>query len=148
MPNSSSHRFPTHISSGKKRKYLTKSQTYHLNTLKPSLAASFASLLSDKISSFRFKISSNPSPVPPHSNPPLTSNVLSFFPPASIDETAKCLHDSPSKQCCLDPILIFIIKEVSEILLIITTMVNLFTGTFPIHFNQSLVTPLRKNYPK
>ena len=64
--------------------------------------------------------------MPPHSNPPLTPKVLSSFPPASIDEIANLLHASPNKQCDLDPILTFLLKQVSATILpIITTVVNL-----------------------
>ena len=60
---------------------------------KQYLADSFASFFSDKVSSLRLKLSSNPSPMPPHFNPqpPLTLKVLSF-PPESINEIAKLLH--------------------------------------------------------
>ena len=74
--------------------------------------------------------------MPPHSNPPLPPKVLSSFPPASIDEIAKLLHASPNKQCDLDPIPTFLLKEVyATTLPIITTIVNLSlsTGTFPMH---------------
>ena len=111
---------------------------------------SFASFFSDKVSTLYLKLSSNPSPMPPHSNPPLPPKVISSFPPASIDEIAKLFHASPNKQCDLDPIPTFLIKEVSATILpIITTIVNLSlsTGTFSMQFKQSLVTPLLKNHP-
>ena len=85
--------------------------------------------------------------MPPHFNPPLTPKVLSSFPPASIDKIAKLFHASPNKQCDLEPIPTFLLNEVSATsLYIITTIVNLSlsTGTFPMHFKQSLVTPLLK----
>ena len=51
--------------------------------------------------------------MPPHSNqPPLTPKVLSFS-PASMDKIAKLLHASPNKQCDLDPIATFLLKQVS-----------------------------------
>ena len=67
--------------------------------------------------------------------------------PASINEIAKLLCASLNKQSDLEPIPTFLLKQVSAtILYIITTIVNifLFTGTFPIHLKQSLVTPLLK----
>ena len=85
--------------------------------------------------------------MPPHSNPLLPPKVLSSFPLASIDEIAKLLHALQNKQCNLDPISTFLLKEVSATILPrITTIINLSlsTGTFPTHFKQSLVTPLLK----
>ena len=84
---------------------------------KPSLAEYFASFLSDKFSSLILKLSCNPSPMPPYFNPPLTIKVLSSFAPASINEIAKFVHDSPNKQCYLDPIPIFLLKQDSVTIL-------------------------------
>ena len=56
----------------KKYKLLTTSQTlphYHLQYPNPSLTESFGSFKSDKVFSLHLKLSSNPSPIPPHSNP-------------------------------------------------------------------------------
>ena len=49
---------------------------------KPSLAESFASFFSDKVSTLRLKLTSNLSLIPPHFKPLLTPKVLSSFPPA------------------------------------------------------------------
>ena len=46
---------------------------------KASPDEAIAFFFSDKVSSPRLKISSNPSPIPPHSNPSLTLKVLSSF---------------------------------------------------------------------
>ena len=57
------------------------------------------------------------------------------------------MHACPNKQCDLDPIPTFLLKQVSATILPrITDIVNLSlsTGTFSIHFKQSLVTPLLK----
>ena len=83
----------------------------------------------------------------PHSNHVLPPKVLSSFPLASINEIAKLLHALKNKQCNLDPIPTFLLKEVSATILpILTTIVNLSlsTGTFHMHFKQSFVTPLLK----
>ena len=67
----------------------------------PSLAESFDSLFYDKVSSLRLKLSSNSSPMPPHSKPPLTPKVLSF-PPAAINKNTQLLRASPNKQSDID----------------------------------------------
>ena len=57
------------------------------------------------------------------------------------------MNVSLNKQYGRDSIPTFLVKQVSvTILTILTTLVNLFlsTGTFPIHFKQSFVTPLLK----
>ena len=61
-------------------------------------------------------------------------------------QRVKLLH-SPNKQCDFDPITTFLLKRGSATILpVISTIVNLSlsTGTFPIHFKQSLVTQLLK----
>ena len=102
--------------------------------------------ISNRVAILRLKISSNPSLMPPHFNPPLTPKVLSSFLPVSVNEIAKLLYVSPNKQCNFDPIPTFLLKQV---LPIITTIVNhsLSCDTFLIHLKQTLVTQLIKKHP-
>ena len=66
---------------------------------------------------------------------PLTNKVLLSFSLASINEIAKRLHVYPNKQCDLDPIHTFVLKQVSATIILASIInLSLSTGTSPIHF--------------
>src|SRR6218665_1779213 len=72
---------------------------------------------------------------------------LSTFQPTSETEVSNLLQSLPNKQCELDPIPTSLLKDCASIFVpIITTIVNLSlsTGSFPLLFKHSLVTPLLK----
>ena len=79
----------------------------------PSIADTFCSFFSDKISSLRFTLqslldSNSPSPDPllpsPNPTPPASQSSLSILSPASETEVSLLLNSLPNKQCELDPI--------------------------------------------
>jgi len=72
---------------------------------------------------------------------------IDSFNPATEDEIIKLIHQSPNKQCDLDPIPTSILKQCLHTLApSITKIVNLSisTGLFPSQFKQAIVTPLLK----
>src|SRR6218665_3201437 len=90
----------------------------------PSIADTFCSFFSDKISSLRFTLQS----------------LLAL-------EVLQLLNSLPNKQCDLDPIPISLLKYCASVLLpVITKIINLLlsTGYFPLAFKHSLITPLLK----
>ena len=121
----------------------------------PSMADTFCSFFSDKISSLRFTLqslldsqSSNTDPPPfPNPTPPVSQSSLPILHPASEAEVSLLLNSLPNKQCELDPIPTALLKDCASVLIpIITKIINLSlsTGNFPMVFKQSLVTPLLK----
>ena len=153
MSNSSLYQSPNNVSSGKNlysllhRKHTTSLPIHNTQTMSCWM---FASFIFDKVSSLVLQFSSNPSPMPPHSNSPLTSKLLSSLHPASMNEIAKLVHATPNKRCNLDLIPSFLLKQVSAtILYIITNIVNL---SMYRHFSHSIhATPCysipQKSYP-
>src|SRR6218665_3376004 len=121
----------------------------------PSIADTFCSFFSDKISSLRFTLQSllasqsstadSPShPIPP---PPPSQSSLQIIHPASEAKVLLLLNSLPNKQCELDPIPTSLLKDCASVLLhVITQIINLSlsTGNFPLAFKHSLVTPLLK----
>ena len=67
--------------------------------------------------------------------------------PVTEDEVHKCISESPTESCSLDPIPTFLLKDCLDILLpSITKLVNysLTEGSFPNSFKRAVVTPLIK----
>ena len=98
-----------------------------------SLADMFASFFSNKISKIRDTFS--------------TSGSFNDFMPVTDDEVHKCISESPTKSCSLDPVPTFLLKDCLDILLpSITKLVNysLIEGSFPNSFKKAVVTPLIK----
>jgi Reverse transcriptase (RNA-dependent DNA polymerase) len=144
----------------------TINQLLHRNSSSPlpnslpssSIAESFCSFFSGKISTLRLSLQSLLPNTTTHSpadasssnydsplSPPRSS--LSIFEPASESEVSHLLHSLPNKQCELDPIPTSLLKDCASILVpIITKIINisLSTGNFPLLFKHSLVTPLLK----
>ena len=74
-------------------------------------------------------------------------NIYLAFMPVTEDEIYKCISESPTKSCSLDPIPTFLLKDCLDILLSsITKLVNhyLIEGSFPNSFKKAVVTPLIK----
>src|SRR6218665_1123914 len=85
----------------------------------PSIADTFCSFFSDKISSLRFTLQSllasqsstadpPPTPIPP---PPPSQSSLQILHPASEAEVLLLLNSLPNKQCELDPIPTSLLKD-------------------------------------
>ena len=73
--------------------------------------------------------------------------AFNAFMPVTEDEVYKCISESPTKSCSLDPIPTFLPKDCLDILLSsITKLVNysLIEGSFPNSFKKAVVTPLIK----
>ena len=109
-----------------------------------SLADMFASFFSNKISKIRDTFATSGSfNDAPDSVPP----TFNAFMPVTEDEVYKCISESPTKSCSLDPIPTFLLKDCLDILLSsITKLVNysLIEGSFPNSFKKAVVTPLIK----
>ena len=109
-----------------------------------SLADMFASFFSNKISKIRDTFSTSGSfNDAPDSLPP----AFNAFMPVTEDEVYKCISESPTKSCSLDPIPTFLLKDCLDILLSsITKLVNhsLIEGSFSNSFKKAVVTPLIK----
>ena len=117
---------------------------------KPSLADSFASFYSDKVSTRRLKLSSNPSTMPPHSNPLLllkychhfllhllTKSLNSCMPLPINSVTSTLSHLPPKTSFCNHS---FYNNNHSQSFSIYRY--------FPHAFQQALVTPLLKKIPR
>ena len=106
-----------------------------------SLADMFASFFSNKISKIRDTFATSGSfNDAPDSVPP----AFNAFMPVTEDEVYKCISESPTKSCSLDPIPTFLLKDCLDILLSsITKLVNysLIEGSFPNSFKKAVVTP-------
>ena len=73
--------------------------------------------------------------------------AFNTFQPVTEDEVRKCINESPTKSCLLDPIPTFLLRDCLDILLpSITKLVNysLSDGSFPSAFKRAVVTPLIK----
>ena len=109
-----------------------------------SLADMFASYFTNKISKIgdTFPTSGSFNDAP-ESVPP----AFNTFKPVTEDEVSKCIKESPTQSCQLDPIPTFLLKDCLDILLLsITKLVNyaLIDGSFPSAFKRAVVTPLIK----
>ena len=109
-----------------------------------SLADMFASFFTNKISKIRDTFSTSGSfNDAPDSVPP----AFYTFKPVTEDEVSKCINESPTKSCPLDPITTFLFKDCLDILLpSITKLVNysLMNGSFPSAFKRAIVIPSLK----
>ena len=86
----------------------------HLYTTSPdtSLADSFASFFTGKISKLSLSLTSNPTTSSPHSpSPPATPPDFSVLTPVSESKIHKILSNCPNKQFDADPILIQILYQ-------------------------------------
>ena len=109
-----------------------------------SLADTFASFFTNKISKMRDTFPTSgafndaPDSVPP---------AFNTFKPVTEDEVSKCINESPTKSCPLDPIPTFLLKDCLDILLpSITKLVNysLIDGSFASAFKRAVVSPIIK----
>ena len=111
-----------------------------------SIAQQFTTFFADKVTNLRNNIPSvNQSPHFPQ--PPVTPPPFLQFRPTDPDEITKLVLQSPNKQCELDPIPTSILKQSIDILApVISSIINLSlsTGTVPLSFQQSVVSPLLK----
>jgi hypothetical protein len=88
-----------------------------------------------------------PPVVPSHEYSPVTSSSLEEFEPVSVDNLTKVIKQTPSKQCSLDPLPTWILKEcVGSLGVPILGIVNqsLQSGCVPSYFKKAVVTPLIK----
>src|SRR6218665_3053498 len=121
-----------------------------------SIADSFASFFTNKVSSLRLSLQTllptsmqyDSSPLDDKNDsilPPAAS--FNLFEPATEAEITNLIHASQNKQCDLDPIPASLLKESADLLVpTITNIINLSlsTGTFPMQFKDSAVKPLLK----
>ena len=104
----------------------------------------FASFFTNKISKIRDTFSTSSSFTETPDSVPAAFNS---FKPVTEDEVSKCINESRTKSCLLDPIPTFLFKDCLDILLpSITKLVNysLIEGSFPSTFKKAVVTPLIK----
>jgi len=84
-----------------------------------SLADSFASFFTDKISKFRFSLLNNSALVSSHSHsPPALPPDYSTFKLVTESEISKILSSCPNKQSDSDPIPTWLLKECSFVLIL------------------------------
>jgi hypothetical protein len=75
------------------------------------------------------------------------NNTFLNFRPVTETEVRKLILSLPNKQCGLDPIPMWLLKEcIDELLSSITKIINLSleTNSFPIYFKKSIITPILK----
>ena len=112
-----------------------------------ALANQFAAFFKDKISQLRLQLSPNATQSPHYPSPPALPPDFSTFPPATIEEISRIIHDCPNKQCDLDALPMSLLKHCSSVLApVITCIVNLSlaTGEFSPQLKKSIITPLLK----
>ena len=105
------------------------------------LADTFASFFTNKISKIRDTFSTFGSF---NAAPDLVPPAFNAFKSVTEDEVSKCINESPTKSCPLEPIPTFFLKDCLEILLpSITKLINysLIDGSFPSAFKRAVVTP-------
>ena len=76
--------------------------------------------------------------------PDLVPPAFNTFKHVTEHEVSKCINESPTKSCPLDPISTFLLKDCLDILIqSITKLVNysLIDGSFPSAFKRAVVTP-------
>jgi len=128
----------------------TRKSSSPLPTTSPgiSLADSFASFFTGKISKLRLSLTNHPATSSPHSpSPAATPPNFSVFTSASEFEVYKILANCPNKQSDLDPIPTWLLKECSSFL--VPTIINivnlsLISGQFHPTLNESIISPLLK----
>ena len=106
-----------------------------------SLADTFASFFTNKISKIRDTFSASGSF---NDTPDYVPPAFNTFKPVTEDEVRKCINESPTKSCLLDPIPTFLLMDCLDILLpSITKLVNysLSDGSFPSAFKRAERAP-------
>jgi len=107
---------------------------------------SFASFVTDKIHKLRLSLAAISSVLSPHSpSPPVTPPQFSSFRPASESGISKLLFNCPNKQADSDPILNWLLKKCSSVLVpTITNIVNLSLNSGQFHpiLKESTISPL------
>ena len=109
----------------------------------------FASFFTDKVLKIHSALKSCVANTSPHTEPSHISTDLTFFSPATGDETCKLLSQSSNTFCDLDPIPTALLKHCLPALLpIVTNIVNLSlsSGVFPKQFELCSVITLLKKY--
>ena len=109
-----------------------------------SLAGTFASFFTNKISKMRDTFSASGSF---NDTPDYVPPAFNTFKPVTEDDVRKCINESPTKSCLLDPLPTFLLRDCLDILLpSIIKLVNysLSDGSFPSAFKRAVVTPLIK----
>jgi len=113
-----------------------------------SLADSFASFFTDRISKFHLSLTSNPVTSSLHLLSPTAIPVdFSSVPPASESEIHYILSNCPNKQSDSDPIPTWLLKECASLLVpTITNIVNLSldSGQFHPILKESVISRLLK----
>ena len=146
------------VSDNPKRLWQTVNKLLHrqysslLSTTSPgtSLADSFASFFTGKISKLRLSLTSNPTTSSPHSpSPPATPPDFSVFSPASESEVYKILSNCPNKQSDSNPILTWLLECWSILVPTITSIVNPLPHFRPVSWfhptlKESIISPLLK----
>ena len=124
--------------------YRTSETVVPAHSSNKSLADMFAFFFSNKISKIRDMFSTFGSL---NDAPDLVPPAFNTFLPVTKDKVSKCIYESSTKSCSLDPIPTFLLKDCLDILLpSITKLVNYFLidGSFPNAFKKAVVTPLIK----
>ena len=106
-------------------------------------ADAFLQFFEDNVRSVRAATASQPAPT--FSSPADTQ--LQTFQPCSKDKVRHLITASPTKSCALDPIPMFLLKEMIDVLLpYVTAMINasLHEGRLPSSQKRTVVTPLLK----
>ena len=139
-----------------RRLWQTVNQLLHRKSASPlpsctsasSLADSFASFFTDKISRLRLSLAKNSTTASPHSPPPpCLPPDFSNFRPATESEISRILFNCPNKQSDSDPIPTWLLKECASVLTpVITNIVNLSlsSGNFHSTLKEAIVSPLLK----
>ena len=107
------------------------------------LADTFAEYFRDKVELIRG--SSEGAPIP-YVMVPMTERLTSFKPVTS-DDVSQMLKRCPTKQCSLDPLPTWLIKEAAESMSpILAKMINasLLSSEFPVEHKHAVVTPIVK----
>jgi len=95
-----------------------------------ALAKQFVAFFKDKIAQLRLKLSPNATQSPHYPSPPAPPPDFNTFPPATIEEISRIIHDCPNKQDGLDAIPMSLLKHCSSVLApVITRIVNLSLAT-------------------
>ena len=109
----------------------------------PHTAASFADFFDGKIETIRAGTE--------HCAPPDISTrcvpSFQYFSPCSAKEVSDFIGRAPHKQCSLDPVPAWIVKECSELLSpVLATMINILfsEGIFPSKLGSAIISPILK----
>ena len=111
-----------------------------------TLASAFLNFFTDKIDRIRAKFTILPNPDPFMLPPSPPSNLFNFI-PTTLSEVHELIFSCFNKQCALDSLPTFLLKQCfDELGPIITKLINLSLseGIFPTSFKSALVRPLIK----